>query len=229
MNPAPPGPKGKVADQDIGPARLLLEAQRIRDALSRSDVILVLCSYDLRVADYAAELYLRKLAPLLLFSGKEGANTTGRFSATEAEIFAGIARRCGVPSEAILLEKEARNTGENVRFSRELVVARGIPVRKVIAVQKPFMGLRVRATFQKAWPEVEALVTSPPQELEHLAPPGMDLFEAISIMVGDFQRVLEYPKLGFQTEQPVSDEALAAFDYLKRRGYTGRLMRPPGA
>jgi hypothetical protein len=44
-------------------------------------------------------------------------------------------------------------------------------------------------------------------------------------MVGDFQRVLEYPKLGYQTEQPVSHEARAAFEHLKRRGYTERLMR----
>jgi uncharacterized SAM-binding protein YcdF (DUF218 family) len=131
------------------------------------------------------------MAPLLLFSGNEGANTVGRFSATEAEVFADIARRCGVPSEAVLLEKEARNTGENVRFSRAVLAARGIPARRVIAVQKPFMGLRVRATFQKVWPELEVLVTSPPQDLEELAPPGMELAEVISIMVGDFQRVLE--------------------------------------
>ena len=54
----------------------------------------------------------------------------------------------------------------------------------------------------------------------------MELSEVISIMVGDFQRVLEYPKLGYQTEQLVSDEARTAFEYLKPRGYTGRLMRP---
>jgi uncharacterized SAM-binding protein YcdF (DUF218 family) len=212
--------------EDIHQARLLLEAQRVRDPLSRGDAILVLCSYDTRVADYAAELYRKQYAPLLVFSGKEGANTEGRFSATEAEIFAEVARCAGVPEQAILLEKEARNTGENVRFSRELLAGRGLRVRKVIAVQKPFMGLRVRATFQKAWPELEVLVTAPPQELEELAPPGMELAEVISIMVGDFERVLEYPKLGFQTEQAVSDQALAAFEYLKEHGYTARLMRP---
>lgn len=211
--------------EDIIQARILLKAQTIRDPLSRSDAIVVLCSYDTRVAEYAAELHREQWAPLVLFSGKEGANTQGRFSASEAEIFADIARRCGVPSEAILLEKEARNTGENVRLSRELLDARGIHVKSVIAVQKPFMGLRVRATFQKVWPEVKVLVTSPPQELEELAPAGMGLSEVISIVVGDFERVLEYPKLGYQTEQPVSDQARAAFAHLKRRGYTARLIR----
>ena len=171
------------------------------------------------MAEYAADLYRQGLAPLLLLSGKEGANTEGRFSATEAEVFGDIARRCGVPAEAILLEKEARNTGENVRFSRELLERPGIRTTRVIAVQKPFMGLRVRATFQKVWPELQVLVTSPTQTLEQLAPPGMDLAEIISIMVGDFQRVLEYPKLGYQTEQPVSEGALRAFEYLKAQGY----------
>jgi uncharacterized SAM-binding protein YcdF (DUF218 family) len=226
MRAASRSSRGKPTAEDIIQARVLLEAQRVRDPLSRCDAIIVLCSYDPRVADYAAELYREKLAPLLVFSGKEGANTEGRFSATEAEVFGDIARCCGVPSEAILLEKEARNTGENVRFSRTLLADRGIHVQKAIAVQKPFMGLRVRATFQRVWPEVEVLVTSPPQELEELAPPGMELSEIISIMVGDFERVLEYPKLGFQTDQPVSDEGRAAFEYLKRREYIGRLVRP---
>ena len=213
-------------EEDLTQARILLEAQTIHDPLSRSDAIIVLCSYDTRVAKYAAELYRNGLAPLLIFSGKEGANTEGRFSATEAEVFADIAGSHGVPSEAILLETEARNTGENVRFSRALLAAHGLSVKTVIAVQKPFMGLRVRATFEKVWPEIKVLVTSPPQQLNELAPPGMDLSEVISIMVGDFQRVLEYPKLGYQTEQVVSAQAVEAFEYLKRRGCTARLMRP---
>jgi uncharacterized SAM-binding protein YcdF (DUF218 family) len=214
------------SDDDMLQASVLLQAQTVRHPLSPCDAIIVLCSYDTRVANYAAELYRERYAPVLVFSGKEGANTEGRFSATEAEIFGEIARSGGVHSEAILLEKEARNTGENVRFSRELLGARGIHVQKVIAVQKPFMGLRVQATFEKVWPEVEVLVTSPLQGLDELAPPGMELAEIISIMVGDFERVLEYPKLGFQTEQPVPDKARAAFEHLKRRGYTGRLMPP---
>jgi uncharacterized SAM-binding protein YcdF (DUF218 family) len=217
--------KTEPTEEDIVHARILLEAQRVRDPLARSDAVIVLCSYDTRVAEYAAQLYRQQWAPLLVFSGKEGANTEGRFSATEAEIFAGIALRSGVPSEAILLEKEARHTGENVRFSRQLLAGRGVHVQKVIAVQKPFMGLRVRATFRKVWPEIEVLVTSPDQEIEELVPPGMKLAEIISIMVGDFQRVVEYPKLGFQTEQPVSEEARVAFEYLKHRGYTARMMQ----
>jgi uncharacterized SAM-binding protein YcdF (DUF218 family) len=216
----------ELTEEDVVQARILLEAQTVRDPLSRCDIILVLCSYDTRVAEYAAELYRKQWAPLLLFSGKEGANTEGRFSATEAEVFGQIAQRCGVPPGAILLEKEARNTGENVRFSRTLLASRGIHVQGLIAVQKPFMGVRVRATFQKVWPEVRLLVTSPVQALEELAPPGMELSEATSIMVGDFERVLEYPKVGYQTEQPISGQARAAFEYLKRRGYIGRLMRP---
>jgi uncharacterized SAM-binding protein YcdF (DUF218 family) len=219
-------PSLEPSREDLVQARILLEAQTVRDPLSPCEALIVLCSYDTRVAEYAADLFREQLAPLLLFSGKEGANTEGRFSATEAEVFADIALRSGVPSEAILLEKEARNTGENVRFSRALLAARGIPVRKVIAVQKPFMGLRVRATFQKVWPEVEVLITAPPQALEELAPPGMRLSEVIAIMVGDFERVLEYPKRGYQTEQPLSDQARAAFEYLKQRSYTGRLIRP---
>jgi hypothetical protein len=71
---------------------------------------------------------------------------------------------------------------------------------------------------------VQVSITSPSQSLEELALPGMELAEVISIMVGDFERVLEYPKLEYQTEQAVPEQAQAAFEYLKRRGYTERLI-----
>ena len=44
-------------------------------------------------------------------------------------------------------------------------------------------------------------------------------------MVGDFQRILEYPKQGFSTEQPVTPEAMAAFRTLVEAGYGSQLLK----
>ena len=44
-------------------------------------------------------------------------------------------------------------------------------------------------------------------------------------MVGDFQRILEYPKQGFSTEQPVPPEAMAAFRTLVEAGYGSQLLK----
>jgi hypothetical protein len=56
--------------------------------LEKSDVILALGSNDLRVAEYAADLYLQGWAPLLALSGNAGALTRERFNKPEAELFA---------------------------------------------------------------------------------------------------------------------------------------------
>lgn len=39
----------------------------------------------------------------------------------EAEVFLDIARRMGVPRSSILLETAATNTGENIRFSYQVL------------------------------------------------------------------------------------------------------------
>ena len=45
--------------------------------LLQSDVIVVLGNHDLRTAQRGAELWLQGMAPWILFSGREGANTRG--------------------------------------------------------------------------------------------------------------------------------------------------------
>ena len=65
---------------------------------------------------------------------------------TEADVFADIARRAGVPSDKILIENRSQNTGQNYEFTSRLLADKGIKLEKVIAVQKPFMERRTYAT-----------------------------------------------------------------------------------
>ena len=46
----------------------------------------------------------------------------------------------------------------------------------------------------------------------------------VHTMVGDLQRIREYPKLGYQIEQEIPDEVWAAYEELVRRGYTKHLL-----
>ena len=46
----------------------------------------------------------------------------------------------------------------------------------------------------------------------------------INIMVGDLQRIKEYPRLGFQIEQDIPVNAWEAYEELVRRGYTKHLL-----
>ena len=79
----------------------------------------------------------------------------------EAEVFADIAERLGVPRDRMIVENRSTNTGENVPFTRQLLAERGLDLRRFILVQKPYMERRTFATFKKVWPEPAIVVTSP--------------------------------------------------------------------
>jgi uncharacterized SAM-binding protein YcdF (DUF218 family) len=188
-----------------------------------SEVILVLGSNDARVAEHAADVFLRGLAPLMVCSGNVGRLTAGRLTKSEAETFADVAVSSGVPREAILLETRSTNTGENVVFSRELLEARGINPRSIILVQKPYMERRAYATFLRRWPGPEVRVTSPPILFDDYFTPDLPRDLVINILVGDVQRMKLYAERGFQVPQPMPDDVWAAFSELVARGYTSHL------
>ena len=93
--------------------------------LRKSDVIVVLCSHDTTVAERGAQLWLDGWAPLLVFAGGLGAITRHLWSDPEADRFARIAMGMGVPKDRILIENRSTNTGENVAFTRDLLLSRG--------------------------------------------------------------------------------------------------------
>ncbi len=63
-------------------------------------------------------------APLLVLSG--GHTALGDSDLTEAASMRMLALECGIPPEAILLEKRSRNTYENAYYTRQLLAERGI-------------------------------------------------------------------------------------------------------
>jgi len=206
-------------------AKKVWDYQLLNQEVKNSDCIFVLCSYDLRVADRAAELYNNGFAPLLIFSGKEGAVTKGLWKKSEAEEFALRAMELGVPKDAIIIENEATNTGENVLFTKKLLAEKGIDPKSFILVQKPFMERRVFATFKKLWPEKEFCVTSPLISFEQSPTEGFLMERMIEIMVGDLQRIKIYPQKGFQIYQEIPEDVWEAFERLVELGFGGHLIK----
>jgi uncharacterized SAM-binding protein YcdF (DUF218 family) len=159
-----------------------------------------------------------------VFSGHLGSLTSGMWERPEAEIFADVAAARGVPRESMLIEARATNTGENVVFSRALLEQRGIVARRAIAVQKPYMERRTLATFQRRWPELEVIVTSPQIAFDDYPSGAITREDVIHIMVGDLQRLIVYAEKGWSTPQEVPAEVRAAAGRLVAAGYTGRLL-----
>jgi uncharacterized SAM-binding protein YcdF (DUF218 family) len=190
------------------------------------DVLLVQGSHDLRVAERGASLFLEGFAPLIVFSGGLGNLTRNLWDEPEARKFARVARAMGVPEESILLEDRSTNTGDNVRFSRRLLLERGLDPGSFLLVQKPYMERRTYATFKKAWPEKDAIVTSPQIPFRDYPTPEIPLERVIHIMVGDLQRIRLYPARGFQIEQPIPEDVWSAFERLVALGFTDNLAEP---
>ncbi|MDF9399297.1 YdcF family protein [Vibrio sp. 1180_3] len=196
----------------------LWQYMQMGQQLSQADVILVFCSNDIRVAEYAASLYHQKMAPYLLFSGGQGRFTEGLFDKSEAETFATIAKDAGVPSEHILLETHATNSGENVLLTHELLQQKSIQTQRIILVQKPFMERRAFATFEKQWPEhyQSLVVTSTGESFFDYLNEEFTLDVALTALLEDFSRIKTYPEQGFQTKQIISDEVEQAYHALLR-------------
>jgi uncharacterized SAM-binding protein YcdF (DUF218 family) len=196
--------------------------------LAKADAILVLCSHDKAVAETGAALYLAGWAPLLIFSGGLGSITRRLWQEPEADQFAEIAVRLGVPRQDILVENRSTNTGENVLFTKQLLAEREIDPGTFIVVQKPYMERRSYATFRKVWPDKDVLVTSPrvslDEYLDRYSNDALSIDEVISIMVGDLQRIRLYPAKGFQIHQDIPDDVWAAYDELVEMGYDSRLI-----
>lgn len=210
-------------------AQTLWRYHRMNHALAKADAILVLCSHDLLVAERGAQLLLDGWAPLLIFSGGLGVITKHMWSEPEADQFARIAVRMGVPAGQILIENKSANTGENVAFTKQLVLDKKLNLNKFIVVQKPYMERRSYATFKKVWPEKEVIVTSPQVSFEEYvaryANKKLSADDVISIMVGDLQRIKLYAEKGFQIPQEIPAEVWSAYEQLIAVGYDRHLAR----
>ncbi|MDJ1133983.1 YdcF family protein [Streptomyces iconiensis] len=188
------------------------------------DVAIGLGSHDLGVATYAAELYRRGLFPTLVFTGGNSATTAKVFPRGEAVHFREHALDLGVPAEAILVEPNAANTGQNIALSREVLAAAGIHPATVLLVSKPYMERRSFATARELWPDVETFCASEPLEFDDYLKSIGDERLVLDMLVGDLQRVMEYPKLGFAIGQEVPGDVHAAYESLIRDGFTSRLI-----
>jgi uncharacterized SAM-binding protein YcdF (DUF218 family) len=206
-------------------ARIVWDYHHVGHALEKADCILALGSHDTRVAERAADVLLEGWAPLLVCSGHLGALTSGTWTRSEAEVFAEVASARGVPRESILLEDRSTNTGENVDFTRRLLLGRGIRPRRAIAVQKPYMERRTLATFAARWPELDVRVTSPQLSFDAYAQGEIRRDDVIHIMVGDLQRLVVYGRKGWSTPQEIPTEVQEAYEGLVAAGYTRRLLK----
>jgi len=188
--------------------------------LAPASGIVALGSNDREVADRAAEIFFEGHAPFIVCSGRWGSRSFCT-SRSEAELFAERIEAKGVPHEKVLLECRSTNTYENIAYTRALLEEEGIVPRSLIVVTKPFVERRCLAICLKIWPEVRWTVTSPRTCLREYQKRQGDLPHHL---VGTVQRLVLYAERGFQIRQTIPGEVLAAYELLRREGYTQQLV-----
>ena len=85
------------------------------------------------------------------------------------------------------------------------------------------MERRTFATFSKVWPGKSVRVTSPQISMDDYLSGILTNSclpdDVISIMVGDLQRIREYPTRGFQIPQEIPDDVWEAYGELVNAGF----------
>jgi len=213
----------------LEPLQILWDYLGMHQQPRKADCIVGFGNFNADIARRAAELYLQGYAPRILFTGGLGRNTSRLFTEPEAVRFAKAAMDCGVPERDIILEARSTNTKENIDFMREIFEKQNIPHDHVLGVHQPFMERRIVAALGVYWPELNFTVTSPqvtiPEYLESARRQGMTENASISVIVGDFQRIDLYARLGYQLPQEIPEQCWEAYHKLVAMGYDKQLAK----
>lgn len=211
------------------PLQVIWDYLCMNEPLEKAECIVGFGNFNTDIARRAAELYHEGFAPKVLFTGGLGRNTEGLLPEPEAVRFAKVAMECGVPQEDIILEPDSTNTKENILFTRNRLETLDLPHGRILGVHQPFMERRIKAAMGVYWPENDFRVTSPqvtiPKYLEAASRQGVSPNASVSVIVGDFQRMDLYAKLGYQLPQHIPQEAWEAFHTLVEMGYDKQLAK----
>lgn len=197
--------------------------------LRPAEAMIALGCHDIGVADVAADFYLQGFAPVVVATGGENAVTRDLLGTGEALAYRSRMIERGVPASAILIETEARHTGENFTHSRDVLAAEGIKPKSVLVVGMPYMERRAWATCRSQWPEVDLQCASSRAGLGAYLDlmwrrDGLAAEAVLANIVGDLDRIWQYPRLGFAIAQPQPPEILHAFRLLVDAGFGTKLL-----
>lgn len=167
----------------------------------KADIIFVPGNGYPQMAEQAAALYKRGVAPHILPSGKYSI-TLGKFSGvqaksdkyheeyqTEWDFLKDVLVKNGVNENDILKEDRATFTWENAKYSRMVTDRNGICVKKAIICCKTYHARRALMYYQKAYPETELLVC--PSDADGINRRNWkNTEEGIQVVTGEVTRII---------------------------------------
>lgn len=191
--------------------------------IEKSDCIIGLGCEDLNIAKIAVDLYFKGYGDKIIFSGGLGKVTRNIWNEPEANKFAKYAVENGVPKEKIYVENKSTNTGDNFRFTKELIKQERLNVKTCIVVCKPYVEKRVEATLKKIMPECKGIVTSQNIEFEQYCNQYENEIgnrnEVIEDLVGSVERMKVFAERGWQIQMDIPNTVWQAYEDLVKMGY----------
>lgn len=132
---------------------------RQENPASFCEVILIPGGSHPQLIQRAIEIYKMGMAEYILVSGGENRKIPDYPS--EAEFLKAIAIKEGVPPEAVLCGKRAKNTYENAVYSYEMMRDKKLDDQRVILVCKEYHSRRALFTYQKVFPAYTQFFVQP--------------------------------------------------------------------
>lgn len=139
----------------------------VEDEMQKSDIILIPGGSNPELGEYAAELWKKGFAPLIMPSGGVSIKT-GKFNGvkskkekynkdykTDCEFLADVLIINGVQEDSILWEDKSSFTKENAIFSRRIADENNLDIKKAILCCKSFHARRSLMCYQLAFPDTE--------------------------------------------------------------------------
>lgn len=201
---------------------------KLNQTIEPCDVIFACGCSNLDIPVRCAELFKQGYGKKILFAGGVGKITKGKFQRSEAEVYRDIAIRYGIPSGQILLETRSTNTGDNFRFSKEIL--ENNHVKSVLIVHFVTSERRTLATAQAILPEYHLFITSPELTfsafLSKLQQSSEYFYREVCLLVGDIQRMIIYPQLGWQRKVDIPDSIIQTYYFLKEKGFNQFIYSP---
>ena len=212
-------------DTSESDARLVFDYLRANDPLPTLpvDAVFGFGHFDLRVPQRCGELFSAGLARWIIFTGGVGAGTAD-LGQPEADAFREELLRVfpSIPSTQVIAENRSTNTGDNIRFTAALLAARqpeltfGRGLRSAILVANAYRLRRVRLTWRKLQPDVNIAAIAPATDFAT----ECALFAAksqslVPQLVGEIDRLLDYPSRDWIEAEPIPPAVLAAHARLK--------------
>lgn len=201
----------------------LWDYMKSNQKIEKSDCIIGLGCEDLHIAKIAVDLYFKGYGDKIIFSGGLGKVTKNIWNEPEANKFAEYAIENGVPKEKIYIENKSTNTGDNFRFTKELIKQKRLNVKSCIVVCKPYVEKRVEATLKKIIPECKGIVTSQNIEFEQYCNQYEneigDRNEVIEDLVGSVERMKVFAERGWQIQMDIPNTIWQAYGKLVKIGY----------